>query len=213
MECPFRCRRKEARPGELIAAGLEVFVEKGFAASRLDDVAARAGVSKGTVYLYFKSKEALFKAVIEAGMTPAIEALEAVAAESDKPAPEVLRRYMAACWRMMSETSLGDLMKLQVAESHNFPEVTQWFHDAIVRRAQKATAGIIEAGIARGEFRPIPLDTAADIVFAPVFAHTLWQRAFGAVMPNLPPPERFFEDSMDMLINGLAGKPATEGKP
>src|SRR5512145_2567634 len=123
MECIFRRRRKEARPGEIIAAALEVFVEKGFSATRLDDVAARAGVSKGTVYLYFKNKDALFKAVIEAGMTPGVEALEKLAATTDKPAAELLREYVAAWWRMMDETSLGVLLKLLIAESRNFPEV------------------------------------------------------------------------------------------
>ncbi|HEX8987911.1 MAG TPA: TetR/AcrR family transcriptional regulator [Rhodocyclaceae bacterium] len=209
MKCPFRCRRKDARPGELISAALEVFVEKGFAAARLDDVAAKAGVSKGTVYLYFESKEALFKAVIEAGAMSAVEALEQVAADGGSSASERLRRFMATCWQTMNETPLGDLLKLLVAESQNFPEIGRWFDTTIVRRVQNATRAIIAAGVAEGEFRPVPADTAADIVFAPFFAHIIWQRAFGAVMIDLPPPERFFADTLDVLVHGLLRVPGT----
>jgi AcrR family transcriptional regulator len=210
MECIFRRRRKEARPGELIAAALEVFVEKGFAATRLDDVAARAGVSKGTVYLYFKSKEALFKSVIETGLTPAIEIAEALAAETERPAAELLRRFVEIWWRSMGATPLGSLPKLLVAESRNFPEVAQWFHDAILRRAQKAMVRIIEVGIARGEFREVDPDITARIFFAPMFSYLIWQRAFGEIMRDLPPPERFFDEVLNRLIYGLAKSPASE---
>jgi len=143
MECPFRRRRKEARPGEIAAAALELFVEKGFAATRLDDVATRAGVSKGTVYLYFDSKEALFKAAIDAAMMPVVEAAEALANEADRSAAELLRCFVAGWWQMVGATAVGGLPKLLVAESGNFPELARWFHDSIIRRAQKAMARIM----------------------------------------------------------------------
>lgn len=212
MECLFR-RRKEARPGELIAAALDVFVEKGFAAARLDDVAARAGVSKGTVYLYFKSKEALFKAVVEAGMTPAIEAAEALAAESGQPAAALLRRFIEGWWQMVGSTPLGSLPKLLVAESHNFPELAQWFHEAMVRRAQKAMARIVAAGVARGEFRDVDPELAARIFFSPMFSYLVWQRAFGTELCGLPPAERFFDEVLRLLIHGLARPDASKEQP
>ena len=81
-----RKRRKEARPSELLEAALELFVEKGFAATRLEDVASRAGVSKGTLYLYFENKDALFKAVVQEGIIPVIAENEAIAAEPPLPA-------------------------------------------------------------------------------------------------------------------------------
>jgi AcrR family transcriptional regulator len=210
MECPFRCRRKEARPGELIAAAQEIFVEKGFAATRLDDVAARAGVSKGTVYLYFKNKEALFKAVIETGITPAVEMVEALAAETDRPAEELLRGFIDSWWRMMGATPLGSLPKLLVAESRNFPEIARWFHDALVRRGQKALARIVELGVARGEFRAVDADLASRVFFAPMFSYLLWQHAFGDFMRDLPPPEIFFDEVLNLLIHGLAKPIANE---
>ncbi len=204
MECFFRRRRKEARPGEIVAAALDVFVEKGFAATRLDDVAARAGVSKGTVYLYFENKEALFKAAVEAAMTPVVEAAEALANDSDRPASDLLRCFVQGWWQMVGSTTLGGLPKLLVAESGTFPEIAQWFHDSMIQRAQKALARIIELGIARAEFRPVDPEISARVFFAPMFAYLIWQRAFGEKTCNLPAPDRFFAEALDLLINGLA---------
>lgn len=204
MDSPSHRRRKEARPGEICAAALETFIEKGFAATRLDDVAARAGVSKGTLYLYFESKEALFKAAIDAAMTPAVEAAEALANEAGRSAADLLRCFVDGWWRMVGATALGGLPKLLVAEAGNFPEIAHWFHESMVRRAQKAMARIIESGIARGEFRATDADLAARIFFAPMFAYVVWRRAFGAAMCGLPPPEQFLGGAVDLLIHGLA---------
>jgi AcrR family transcriptional regulator len=197
-------RRKEARPAELLEAALAVFAEKGFAAARLEEIALRAGASKGTVYLYFESKEALFKAAIEAAMTPAVEAAEALIAETRRPSAELLREFVFGWWQRVGNTPLGVVPKLLVAESGNFPEVAQWFHDSIILRAQRAMARLIEAGVARGEFRAVEPMIAARVVFAPMFAFILWQRAFGAMMRDLPDPERFFADAVDLLTHGLA---------
>src|SRR5512139_2202895 len=101
----IRHRRKEARPGELVAAALQLFVEKGFAATRLEDVATRAGVSKGTLYLYFDSKEALFKAVIEEGIMPVVAEGEAIAAGHDGSAFDLLQRLLDNWWMRIGETA------------------------------------------------------------------------------------------------------------
>lgn len=197
-------RRKEARPAEIGAAALELFVDKGFAATRLDDVAERAGVSKGTIYLYFDSKEALFKAAIEAAMTPVVEAAEALANDAGRPAADLLRCFVDGWWRMVGSMALGGLPKLLVAESRNFPEIAHWFHDSMIRRAQKAMARIIAMGCARGEFRPVDADISARVFFAPMFSYVLWTRAFDPTVCDLPPPERFFKEALDLLIHGLA---------
>lgn len=199
-------RRKEARPAELLSAALAVFAEKGFAAARLEEIAAGAGVSKGTVYLYFDGKEALFKAAIEAAMTPAIEAAEALLGDTRRPSAELLREFVFGWWERVGKTPLGAVPKLLVAESGNFPEVAQWFHDTIILRAQRAMARLIQSGIERGEFRPVDPMIAARIVFAPMFAFIVWRRAFGAMMRELPEPERFFADAVDLLTHGIARK-------
>lgn len=200
-----RQRRKEARPAELAAAALELFVEKGYAATRLEDVAARAGVGKGTVYLYFENKEALFKAAIEAAMTPAIEAAEALVECGQLTAEQRLRQFVYGWWTMVAETPVGGLPKLLIAESGNFPELARWHYETIVRRAMRALGRIIEAGISSGEFRPVPVDYAIRIVFAPMFSLIIWTRAFGEMMCDLPDPLRFLDEALDVMVNGLHG--------
>lgn len=190
-----------------MAAALEVFVDKGFAATRLEEIAARAGVSKGTIYLYFESKEALFKAAIEAAMTPAVEAAEAIANDAGRPAAVLLREFVFGWWRMVGSTTLGGLPKLLVAESGNFPEVARWFHEAMVSRAQRAMARLIALGIERGEFRPVEPLVAARIVFSPMFSIIVWRRAFAGCMTDLPEPQRFLDDAVNLLTHGLAAPP------
>ena len=123
-----RRRRKDARPSELTAAALELFVERGFATTRLEDVAARAGVSKGTLYLYFDSKEALFKAVIEEGIVPTLVAAEQQLAEHSGSAAELLRKLLFGWWQQIGGTRLAGVPKLIISESRNFPEVAQYYH-------------------------------------------------------------------------------------
>lgn len=197
-------RRKEARPAELLAAALDVFAEKGFSATRLEDIAARAGVSKGTVYLYFDGKEALFKAAVETAITPVLEAAEAVANETDKPAAELLRTFVFGWWERIGTSSLGAVPKLLVAESGNFPEVARWFHDEFISRALRAMARVIQVGIDRGEFRSIDPLLAARIVFSPIFSIIVWRRAFADCAPDLPDPGLFLDRAVALLSDGLA---------
>ncbi|RLJ68022.1 TetR/AcrR family transcriptional regulator [Sulfurisoma sediminicola] len=205
-----RQRRKEARPAELLAAALEVFAEKGFAATRLEEIAARAGVSKGTVYLYFESKEALFKAAIETAMTPAVEAVEAIANDPTRPAAEMLRCFVVGWWERIGTTQLGAVPKILVAESGNFPEVARWFHETIISRAQRAVARLIQIGIERGEFHPVDPMLAARVVFSPMFAIIIWRRAFGHFMPDLPEPRRFLDEALAILTYGLVARKKDE---
>jgi AcrR family transcriptional regulator len=211
--CPIknfiRRRRKDARPGEILTAALDVFGERGFAATRLDDIAARAGVSKGTLYLYFDNKEALFKAAIEATMTPAIEAAEELAADTGRPASELLREFVLGWWDQVGSTPLGALPKLLVAEGSNFPELARWFHDTLINRAHAAMTRIIELGIDRGEFRPVPPPLAARIVFSPMFSFIIWRRSFPDFMCGTFTPEQFLNQAIDMLVHGMA----TEKQP
>jgi AcrR family transcriptional regulator len=206
--CPkARQRRKDARPGELMSAALEVFAERGFAATRLEEVAQRAGVSKGTVYLYFDSKEALFKAAVESAVLPALEAGEALAADHTRPPAEALRAFVFWWWEQVGASSLGALPKLLVAEVGNFPELGRWFHENLIMRGKRAAASIIERGVATGDFRAVePLDVAR-VIFAQMFSYVLWRRAFGPVMADLPEPEAFFSLVIDLLTHGLNATP------
>lgn len=199
-------RRKEARQSELIRAAHDTFVERGFAAARLEDVAEKAGVTKATIYLYFKSKEALFRAVVEAGVAPVLETIQtqaALAAITDRPAIGLLRVYCDAWQRIMRETTIASLLKLLVAESGNFPEVAQWFNNSALRPAKTVMANIVAAGIASGDFRPVATEIAADMFFA-----LIWQCAFNKVYCGPPSPERFLEESFEVLARGVVASPA-----
>ena len=197
-----RRRRKEARPAELTAAALDLFVEKGFAATRLDDVALRAGVSKGTLYLYFDSKEALFKAVVEEGIVPFLVAAEQKTAEHAGPTIELLRSLLFGWWEEIGATRLAGVTKLVISESHNFPEVAQYYHDKVIVRGSALLRKVLQRGVERGEFRPIDVESAIQVMFAPLLMVVVWRYSFGACGAETR-PETFLQTHFDLLARGL----------
>ncbi|HEX4858952.1 MAG TPA: TetR/AcrR family transcriptional regulator, partial [Usitatibacteraceae bacterium] len=148
-------RRKDARPGELLAAALDLFVEKGFAATRLEDVARRAGVSKGTLYLYFDSKEELFKAVIRESYLPSLMHGESLLKDFTGSAEQLLRAFLRMWWDEVGETKQAGLTKLVIAEAGNFPEIARFYHDEVIQRANALLRHAIERGVQSGEFQPV----------------------------------------------------------
>jgi AcrR family transcriptional regulator len=197
-----RRRRKEARPSELTAAALDLFVEKGFAATRLDDVAAHAGVSKGTLYLYFDSKEALFKAVVEEGIVPALAAAEQRLAEHEGTSVELLRHLLFGWWEQVGATKLAGVTKLIVSESRNFPEIAQYYHDRVIVRGRALLREVLQRGIASGEFRPLAVETAIDVIIAPLLMLAIWRFSlcFCGQESN---PEAYLQTHFDLLVQGL----------
>src|SRR2546421_7024981 len=147
-------RRKDARPAEIVAAALEVFGERGFAGTKLADVARRAGVTKGTVYLYFDSKEALFKAVVRETIVPVIAQGEALAQSFTGSARELVERLVREYWRLVGETALAGIPKLMMAEAATFPELTRFYYADAGTRWHRLMAGVIERGVENGEVRP-----------------------------------------------------------
>src|SRR6266436_4550401 len=139
-------RRKDARPGEIVAAGLACFAERGFAATRLDAVAKRAGVTKGTLYLYFPNKEELFKAVVRQAIVANIARGEALVAESAEPAPVLLERLIRH-WAQLIPTPASAIPKLVLAEAGNFPDLARFYLDEVVNRGRALIRGVIRKGI------------------------------------------------------------------
>jgi AcrR family transcriptional regulator len=168
-------RRKEARPGEIVAAALEVFAEKGFAAARLEDIAARAGVSKGALYLYFETKQDLFRAVVRDAVAPNIAAVEAAAAAAEAPFAAVARMLLTRVAEVLSSTRLGSVAKMVIAESGNFPDLARIWHEDVVSRALKIATTLIERGQARGEIRPGDPRTHAFSLVGPLLMGVLWR--------------------------------------
>lgn len=197
-----RRRRKDARPAELTAAALDLFVDNGFAATRLDDVARRAGVSKGTLYLYFDSKEALFRAVVEEAIVPLLVAAEQQMAAYEGASGELLRRLLFSWWQQVGGTRLAGVPKLIIAESRNFPELAQYYHDQVLVRGRALLRAVLRRGIARGEFRPVDIEAAIDVVFAPLMMLVVWRSSLSFCSPEID-PEIFLQTHFDLLVNGL----------
>lgn len=196
-------RRKDARPGELAAAALDLFVERGFAATRLDDVAKRAGVSKGTLYLYFDSKEELFKAVIREGyvapLTEAEQLVETFAGSSVDLIKEIFRRW----WIQVGATQQAGMTKLIIAEAGNFPELARFYHDEVIQRSHALLERAIARGIARGEFRPVNAHYAGRISCAPMVMLMLWKHSFAPCVSYQLDTEDYIRTIVDLLLNGL----------
>lgn len=168
-------RRKEDRPGEIVAAALEVFAEKGFAAARLDDIARRAGVSKGALYLYFETKQDLFHAVVRDAVAPNIAAVEAALMAADLPFADLARMLLARMSEVLSTTPLGSVAKMVIAESGNFPDLARIWHEDVISRALRMATGLIERAQARGELKPGDPRTHAFSLIGPVLMATLWR--------------------------------------
>lgn len=200
---PSRQRRKEARPSELLAAALDLFVEKGYAATRLEDVAARAGVSKGTPYLYFDSKAALLKAVVENNILPFLDKGEDIVANFAGSTSDLLRHLMFLWWSAAGENKISGLCKLMVAEAANFPETAKYYHDEVIAHGQDLVRGALEKGTASGEFRAIDIEVAMYSIFSPLIQLMLWRHSFSAYC-NIPQePEAYLSKHLDIVLNGL----------
>ena len=136
-------RRAEERPREICAAALEVFAEKGFAAAKLDEIAKRAGVSKGTLYLYFKDKEQLFRAVVRDSIAPNVEAITSAIVLADTPFAQIVPVFLTAFARNIGEIPVGAVAKMVIGESRNFPELARVWHDEVASKAIGAMAALV----------------------------------------------------------------------
>ena len=174
-------RRKAERPDEIVAAAFEIFSEKGFAAARLDDIAARAGVSKGAIYLYFATKEDIFRAVIEMGVAPNLGLMRANIAANSDSFPNLLRGAIGVISQMIDTTPIGGVVKMVIGESRNFPELARAWHDTLVRPALGAMSMAIAAGQARGELRPGDPRQYAMSLISPILVGVIWRETFTPV--------------------------------
>src|SRR5918996_402229 len=195
-------RRKEARPEEILAAALASFAERGFAATRLEDVAARAGISKGTLYLYFKGKEELFEAVVRATLVPNIERLEAMAATFEGPSAVLLERLLLT-FAAVVDSRVGAIPKLVIAEAGNFPELARFYLDEVVRRGLRLIGSILRRGIGHGEFRPIDVDHAVFCVIAPMLLAALWKSSLEPYDDALLDAQALARAHLDLLLRAL----------
>jgi AcrR family transcriptional regulator len=202
---PTRRRRKEARPQELLDAALELFVEKGFAATRAEEVAIRAGVSKGTLYLYFPSKEDLLKAAIAQNLTDRIAAGAAEAAAFTGPPSDLLRTILVRWWTQLYDSPASAVFKLVITEVRNFPDIGAYYLQHVVEPAHALLGGIIQRGIASGEFRPVPVDVAVHSLVFPMIMVCLHKHSISACPAAhwAIDGRDFIAQHVDLVLGGL----------
>lgn len=199
-----RRRRKEARPQELLDAALDLFVEKGFAATRSEEVAVRAGVSKGTLYLYYPSKEELLKEVIRHNVVnPIAEGLEIVRGFEGSTA-QLFTDIMNLWWDRIGETRASGILKLMMSEARNFPHIVEFYLDEVVTPGERLVAEVVQRGIDRGEFRPVKVDDVVHALCAPILflvmnKHSLGACAVGAMLDA----KAVIAAQVDLALNGL----------
>lgn len=202
-----RRRRKEQRPGEIIEAAVQEFAQRGFAATRLEDVAERAGVTKGTIYFYFKDKEELFKAAARSSLHPALSEIESLSAGFEGSAEDFLRLHLNTAYSKLARNPrAAQIIRLLISEGPQFPELVQFYYNEIISYGLRILRGVIERGVAQREFRRTRAADFPQIVFAPVLAATLWTLMFAESHPvDL---DAYARTHLDLLINGLKAQKA-----
>lgn len=174
-------RRAEDRPREICAAALEVFAEKGFAAAKLDDIARRAGVSKGTLYLYFKDKEELFRAVVRDTVAPNIEAVRDAVIAANPPFAQIVPMFLARFAELANRLPVGAVAKMVIGESRNFPELAKVWHDQVASKALAMLTGLIEQAQAKGEVRPGDARLHAFTLMGPMLMGVIYRETLQPV--------------------------------
>lgn len=202
---PKRERRKEARPGELLEAALDLFVEKGYAATKVDEVAARAGVSKGTLFLYFPSKEELFKAVVRDSIVGRFAEWRKELQTFQGSTADMLRYSYHTWWDTIGCTRASGITKLILSEAGNFPDITEFYQQEVILPGQAMIRHVLQRGIDRGEFRSVDLNYAVYSVLAPMIFLMLWKHSVGACVPVAAQftPESYIANQVDALLHGL----------
>ena len=201
---PRWTRRKEARPEEITAAALDLFVERGYAATRLEDVAARAGVSKGTLYLYFANKEELFKAVVREALVARLVEFRSQIENYQGSTFELLSLMMKTWWERIGSTRISGIPKLILSEARNFPEIAQFYVAEVVRPGRETVEAVVRRGIARGEFREVDVESVVHLFVAPMILVSLWRNALEPCCDERIDTPALIQTHVEMLSRGLA---------
>jgi AcrR family transcriptional regulator len=208
---PPRQRRKEARPQELLDAALELFAEKGFAATRSEEVAARAGVAKGTLYLYYPSKEELLKAIISQRLQTEIAAGAEQVQQFIGPTSALLTDILTVWWQRVFDSPSSAIFKLVITEVRNFPELGQFYVENVVQPGKQLIGRILERGIRSGEFRPVDVPSAVLSLVLPMVMLCLHKHSLGACAPikDEVDPHVFIQQHVELVLGGLVADPAS----
>jgi len=210
---PRWLRRKDDRPAELTAAALQLFVERGYSATRLDDVAARANVSKGTLYLYFRNKEELFQAVVRKGLVETIEMGEALVAEFRGGTPELIVLLIRGWWDALVKSPFSGIPKLVIGESGNFPELARFYFEEVIQRGSRLMESVLRRGIEAGELQPFDPHYLTRVAIAPVVMAALWRHSFGPLELKSVAEPAYLETHLTALLQASRSTPGSSNAP
>ena len=200
-----RARRKEARPSELVDAALALFVEKGFAATRVEEVAARAGVSKGTLFLYFPSKEELFKAVVRETIAGRFTEWNEELDHFTGSNAELVRYCMHSWWERIGMTAASGITKLVMSEAGMFPEIAAFYQQEVIGPGHDLLRRVLQRGMDSGEFRPLHLEYAVYSLIAPMIFLLMWKHSMTPCCPASQQidPVSFIDSQISLLLGGM----------
>ncbi|HSW12545.1 MAG TPA: TetR/AcrR family transcriptional regulator [Solimonas sp.] len=204
---PRWARRADARPAELVQAALDLFVDRGYSATRLDDVAQRAGVSKGTIYLYYASKEELMRAAIRHNVAPMLEFAEQRVDQSTASTRELLREVVTNWLGGPDGGSSRGILKLLVAECRHFPELGQFYVEEVMEGGKALWLRLLRRGIARGELRAIDPERYLAVVTAPVTLLAIWRQSLGLFEKPSLDTAVYLDTYIDVLFHGIGNQP------
>ncbi len=196
-------RRKQARPGEILDAALKVFAEKGFAAARMEDIAAHAGVTKGTIYLYFSSKEEVFKSLAREKIGAVLAGGAQQVREFKGSSRELLITLLSRIAAFLEDKDRAMLPKIIIAESGNFPELARFWRSEVIDKALAMIVEVFTRGVARSEFRPLPPEHVARLCVAPIMLSLIWRTTFGPLEVVPFDHGKLFAAHLDVLLKGL----------
>jgi AcrR family transcriptional regulator len=197
-------RRKDARPPEILEAALAVFAEKGLSAARMEDIAARAGVTKGTIYLYFPSKNDVFKALLSTHIAERLKTLGAMADGFEGPTSQLIANVIRFAGGVLVNSENVVLPKIVIAEITKFPDLLRFYRDEVIERGLALWEAILKRGIARGEFREVPTAHVARLCVAPLLFSAIWRTTFAELDADPYDINGLIETHIDMLLKGLA---------
>jgi AcrR family transcriptional regulator len=197
-------RRAEARPDEVLDAALDLFIEKGFAATRVEDIAKRAGISKGAVYLYFPSKEAIIEGLIRRAIVPiATQVLGLAQAYEGDPRPAI-SMAMRAVGHKLSDPCLLAIPRLMMREMINFPELAQMYRREVLDRVIPVIEGLLRRGVDQGYLRPVDPHLSIRSIVGPIMMHLLMAEVFGIVPRDGLSLDKLIENHLTILFDGLS---------
>jgi len=195
-----------------LTAALACFKERGFARTRLEDVAAKAGVTKGTVYLYYANKEELFKAVIRGELAPNLDRLKKTLAEPG-PAADQLERLVAFWMHEIAPSPLSVIPKIIFGEAGNFPDLARFFLEAVPCPMRQLLASILRRGIEQGEFRPVDVEHVVYCIIGPLIFSVLWQHSLGPHDDRPLDVQAVCRAHLDLVLHGLRVATPSSQKP